>query len=1020
MRFLFLWFAIMMVFLANGQRSYIYNDSRKFFKIGQMFFDEEKYGVAQLFFEKYINLKEKFTEDLIVSDAAYYNAICALELFNQNSEKLINDYLYYYRENSRYLYANFKMGKYWFSKKYFKEAIKWFEKVNASDLDKKEKNEYYFKLGYCYFLNEDYNKAEKCFYEIKDIPNDYHDPALYYYSYIAYIKKNYEVAAEGFKKLENNEIFKEMIPYYLGQIYYLQQKYEKVIEYLEPKLPTLERKRAIEMNRIVGESYYKLNKFTLAQIYLEKYLSECPSPQREDYYQLAYCYYQTRKINKAIEYLEKITIKEDSLTQQSLYLLSECYIQNALKNKARLTLSKVAKMNFYPELQEEALFNFAKISFELSYTPFNEAIVSFKEFLNKYPNSLYSEDAKTYLAKAYLFSKNYKEALEIMENIKEISPEIEEAFTRASFYYGLELFKNLDFENSIKYLDQCINNSKYNQKYLPYALYWRGEAYYRLKDYKNSLNSYERFIKTPNAYSTEYFILAYYSIAYCYFHLKDYANAQLWYRKYVENEKNKNKIEIFDAYNRVGDCFFMLKRYEDAIENYEKVANANVSSADYSLYQLSKCYIILSDNRNAIINLNKLIENYKNSSYIHMAYLDLASAYEFIGENSMAINTLQKFISSYPNSSLITKAYLKLGLIYFNSDNNDKAIETFKIIIEQYPNCEEYKSAITSLKNVYIENNDINSYYSYISEKAKNIPVSETEKDSVLYLTAEKNYMNANCTKAIQAFKEYLTSFPKGFFTLQANYYLAECLYNTKNYDEALKYFSEVLKYPYSKFTEPALVTITTYYYKNKEYAKCIPYYSMLLELAQNPENLLKAKIGLMRCNFYLNNIEEAAKYARSLINEQKLPEEIFIEAHYVIGKQFYINGKYENALEAFTLIAKDCKTPKQAEAKSLIAEIQYKLNRYDEAEATVIDFVKKNTPQQYWLAKAFITLGDVYIAKNNLFQARATLQSIIDNYKNNDDGIKEEARKKILEIENIENSKYQNTEINKENIENE
>ena len=54
-----------------------------------------------------------------------------------------------------------------------------------------------------------------------------------------------------------------------------------------------------------------------------------------------------------------------------------------------------------------------------------------------------------------------------------------------------------------------------------------------------------------------------------------------------------------------------------------------------------------------------------------------------------------------------------------------------------------------------------------------------------------------------------------------------------------------------------------------------------------------------------------------------------------------------------------------------------------------------------YWVAKSFIALADVYVAKENYFQAKETLRSVIDNYKGND--LKEEARAKLAEVERKE-----------------
>ena len=56
------------------------------------------------------------------------------------------------------------------------------------------------------------------------------------------------------------------------------------------------------------------------------------------------------------------------------------------------------------------------------------------------------------------------------------------------------------------------------------------------------------------------------------------------------------------------------------------------------------------------------------------------------------------------------------------------------------------------------------------------------------------------------------------------------------------------------------------------------------------------------------------------------------------------------------------------------------------------------------------ILLSDIYRKKGNLFQARATLQSIIDNYEGDD--LLELCNKKILEID-FQNKKQQKEESN-------
>ena len=57
-------------------------------------------------------------------------------------------------------------------------------------------------------------------------------------------------------------------------------------------------------------------------------------------------------------------------------------------------------------------------------------------------------------------------------------------------------------------------------------------------------------------------------------------------------------------------------------------------------------------------------------------------------------------------------------------------------------------------------------------------------------------------------------------------------------------------------------------------------------------------------------------------------------------------------------------------------------------AETLIFAFAEKGSPHAYWVAKAYIALGDIYAGRDDSFQARATYQSIVDGYSPADDGI--------------------------------
>ena len=87
-------------------------------------------------------------------------------------------------------------------------------------------------------------------------------------------------------------------------------------------------------------------------------------------------------------------------------------------------------IDFDPKIKEDALFSFAKISYELSMHPYNDAIVAFEEFINTYPNSTKLNNAYEFLIAVYYTTKNYKAALNSLENINVLDLKLQEAYQK--------------------------------------------------------------------------------------------------------------------------------------------------------------------------------------------------------------------------------------------------------------------------------------------------------------------------------------------------------------------------------------------------------------------------------------------------------------------------------------------------------------------------------------------------------------------------------------------------------------
>jgi TolA-binding protein len=980
-----------------AQRTNIYTEPDNLFKNAHDLFSKQKFALAQQQFEQY--LKQKPLNALNVSDANYYVSICAIELFNEDAEDLIKNFIRDYSESPKIKMAYFNLGNFLYRKKKYKECIEYFEKSDTYQLTSEQLSEYYFKLGYSYFDQLDFEKAKLNFTEIKDKENRYQSPAQYYFSHIAYIQKNYTTALNGFLSLTNSPQFSHIVPYYIAQLYYLQNSYEQVIAYAPALLDSANTKRAPEIARILGESFYKTNRFKESIPYFIMYKEKGGMFNRNDAYQLGYAHYKCNEYHKAIDFFKGVIEIKDSLTQITLYNLGECYIKINKKEYARGSFNSCSKMDYDEILKEDAFFNYAKLAYELDYNPFDHAIIAFEAYLNQYPDSKRKDEAYKYLLNVYLTTRNYAAALESIEKIKQVTEDLKFAYQRIAFNRGVELYSNQDYTACIDLFNKSLRHIM-DKPMAANAVYWKGEANFKLNAFNEAINQYKMFIYQPGAVLTSYFNTVNYNIGYAYYLQKDYTNAVLWFRKYTGYHKENDKKRLNDAFLRIADSYFITKDYRGAFDFYGEAASLKILETDYALLQRSIAAGLLAKNEDKEKGLKLLLSEYPNSVYKSDAYYELGKFYLSTGSSDEAVVYFDKLIGEYPNSSYLKQALLSKGLVYKNASKDELALNTFKQIIQDYPGTNEAKDAVNQVKLILLDDGKVDDWENFA--KAQNISnLSISELDSFSFETANKKYSNADWIGASEALGNYIKKYPEGIFVIQATYYKAECDYKLNRLDEALSGYSSFLKWNKNKYTEASLLKASFLAMKKTKYDDAIQYYLQLEKVADIKTNVADARIGLMRSYKLTNQYPELKEYSSKVLFAEKTTPEIELEARYNLAKSSLMLNDTTVAMTEFSDLADKTRAEIGADARYQLAELLFKKGKINESEKHVYTIINHDPSYDLWVAKSFILLSDILVSKNDLFQAKHTLQSIIDNYEGAD--LVEIARKKIDTILDME-----------------
>ncbi|MDZ7737476.1 MAG: tetratricopeptide repeat protein [Bacteroidales bacterium] len=960
-------------------------------------YGKEKYAPALRLFDHFVLSTEGREGE--AAEAEYYAAMSAIRLFNGDAEYRVNGFVSRHPDNPLINKAYLEMADHYYQRKSYRRAINYYDRVDRLELKDESLPAYFFKFAYSHFMGGEMDKAMLYFSELMDIDTEYSPPAIYYFSHIAYDKKMYRTAFDGFMRLRNDESFGSVVPFYIVQIMYILEDYDGILEIAPGLIDAAGEDRKSELYRLIGDAYFKKGDYQSAAVNLEKHIERAVRTGREGSYQLAYCYYMTGEYDKAIDLFKEITRRRDELGQNAYYLLGDCYLKKDRKKMAQSAFSSAAKMEFNREIKESALFNFAKLSYETSYSPFGEVIRAFQEYIEQFPASQNIEEAYEYLVSAYMQVSNYRAAIQSLDRISHKDERLERAYQKVAFFRGLELYKNLDLNAAIGMFEKSLQYGQYDRAIRARAHYWKGEVLYRLNEHDRALEEYRNFMGIPGSSTLDEYRKVSYNMGYIYYNSGDYTEALRWFRNFESARESTSDRLITDVYNRIADCYYISTEYQQAIDYYDKVIANSSAGTDYALFQKGFALGLMHDQKAKSEVLTAMLEDYPNSALAPNALFERGRAYVGLENGAEGEDDFRSVINLHPNSVFVPRAMVQLGLLYYNSGDNEKAIDMFKGVIEKFHATPEARNALTGLKNTYVDINDVESYFAYVKNLEGYGDMNLSERDSLLYISGENLYIDGNCERATEVFRNYLDEFEEGSFRLNASFYLAECLRQSGKQKEALKYYSEVAASPNNQFLEQTYSSLSGIYYLKEVYDSAFYYFNELEKVAELSDNVLRARLGQVRSAYNMGDAQKTIEASEKLLNSDMLTEELSREANFMNAKSNYAMGNYDQALAGFRRVAVEVTSSEGAESKYRVAQILFMNGKTDEAENIIYEFIDQNTPHQYWMARMFLLLSDISLKNGDKFQARETLRSLKDYYQVEDDGILDEVNAKLAEI---------------------
>ncbi|MBT1703460.1 tetratricopeptide repeat protein [Chryseosolibacter indicus] len=999
-RILFAIFLVSFSLQLHAQDQLSQSKAERLYQKGTELIAHANYGAARKVFSDF--LETSSFSDPRRSEAEYYVAFSALTLSHIDGEKLIDNFIVAYPSSPKAATAYYDLANFFYNEKSYTKASQYFKKVDFPSLTLDQQNQAHFKWGYSYFNLKKLDEALEQFNFVKTQSSEYAPASNYYAGFIEYSKGNYDQALTDLKKAELNSAYASVVPYLIANVYYRQKRYDDLLAYANAIKSRKDIANANEVSMLIAEAYYFKGEYKNAIEAYEKYLADNPGKAETSLlFRAGFANYSLNQAPKAIEYLSKAAATKDSVSYYASYYLGILYLKQGEKPLALNAFDFARKYPKDNKLAEEATFQYAKLTYDVGRQ--DQSIAEFEKFLQTYRGSTHTTEIKELLAQAYVNGSNFNKAIEYIEALSSRSASIDQAYQKATFLKGTEAFNKEDYAQAVTFFEKSLKSPK-DPAIVAQASYWAGESYSVGRRFDDAIRHYQKVIDLSTAVEPELVTKARYGLGYAHYNLEAYDKALFNFKEFV-NRTNKGNPNHADGLIRLADCYYVSKQYPSALDNYNRARNIGSPDNDYILLQSGVIHGIQRNYSESSNQLTTLIKNYPKSQYRDEALFQRAQFDIEQGNSQAAIDGLSTLIRESSNSKFLPYAYMRRAASYFNLKQYDRTISDYKAVITQFPGHPVAQESLLPLQEALTIAGRSGEFEASLAQFKRANPDNQN-LEHIEYETAKNLYFDQQYQKALDKLNTFVSAYPQSAKVQEAKYYIAESYYRIKDYGRALPVYVELSRDKTFNMGNRVAGRVAELEFKNGKYENAVSQFHVLERLATNKKEQYNAWVGLMESFYLMANYDSSALYAKRILDNGAVNASAQSKASLYLGKIAFAKGDYEAAKDEFLNTVNAAQDEHGAEAKYMIAQVLYIQKQYKQSYETLISLNNDFATYDNWVGKSYLLLADNFVAMGDTFQAKATLQSLIDNFPLKD--IKDEAQKKLREVEKAEQDKKQ------------
>ncbi len=856
-------------------------------------------------------------------------------------------------------------------------ALRAYNEAEGDGMPDEDAAELYYRTGIC-ALELGKTAQAKAAFKMAAAYRSTRSAANFYLGKMAYDAADYQAARESFRLVNTSEAPGNMADFYLASIDFAEGNYSKALSGARQALKAqgLDAAAIAELNRIAGESLYRLGQRSEACSYLTKYVEATDEPLPSALYILGLNDFEQGNYSSALSYFRPVTERGEGVLRQSAYLFAgQCLLEEGDTSAAILAFDKAAKTDDDPAVREAAFYNYAAAKAAGASVPFASAAETFEEFLKLYPSGPYSDRVASYLASGYMADNDYERALSRLRAINSPSPRMQAAMQRVLYTLGMKALRDADYPAAHSYLAEAEGLKRCDDAVAAEVTLAQGRLAQAQGNPAQAAEKFRTYLRTAPRDAANRPV-GLYGLAYALYNGNDASGAASYFEQAAK--ALTDPAAKADCYNRLGDLRFAHSDFEDAARWYATAYGTNPEAGDYAALSGARMKGYMRDYEGKLSALDAFRRDFASSALMPDALLETTQAQISLGRNADAVATYRTLIADYPQTTQGRRGYLQMAMTLLDMGRTDEAAQAYRSVIELYPTSAEAAQASALLKNLYAGAGRADEYLAFISS-VKNAPqIDPGEAEELAYTSACKALESRSDTRQLESFVE---SHPSSQYAAPALGKLLQHARSSNDSATAASLAKHILdRYPDSREAESALLFQAASAYSAGELPQALEQYKTLAEKASDASTATAARLGVMRTARDMGDYALAGSAADAIIASSASPAALS-EARFTKAKALDAEEKTDEAIAIWLDMASSPAELFGAKSAFEAADALHEAGREKEALEVAQKFVQSGSPHRYWVARGFILLSDIYTAQGKTFEAREYLEALRDNY---------------------------------------